>query len=111
MCRKVYIGQTGHSIQTRIKKHQWHIQLYHLKKSTVVEHSINSGHHIQDHYTRILAKKSRCMEHIIRDVIQTELHSNHMNREGLLSHRVMEASLSNPEGAPPILLVAALKRD
>jgi hypothetical protein len=43
-CGKVYTGLTGHSIETRIKEHHWHIRLCHLEKSAVAKHSINLGH-------------------------------------------------------------------
>jgi hypothetical protein len=49
--------------------------------SAVAEHSINLGHHIQLHNTSILAKKSRCMDRIIREAIRIELHPNNINRE------------------------------
>jgi hypothetical protein len=53
-CVKVYIGQTGPSVETRVKEHQRHIRLAHPEKSAVAEHSINLGLH----NTSILAKKS-----------------------------------------------------
>jgi hypothetical protein len=47
----------------------------------MVENSTNVGHHIQFHDTSILTKKSRCMQHLIRKVIEMELHHDNMNRE------------------------------
>jgi hypothetical protein len=41
---EVYIGQTGHSTETRIKEH---IRLYHPDKSAMAKHSINMGHRVQ----------------------------------------------------------------
>jgi hypothetical protein len=38
------------------------------------------GHHIQLHDTGILAKRSRCMEHHIREATEIELHHDNMNR-------------------------------
>jgi hypothetical protein len=76
-CGKVNIGQTGHSIEVRIKEHHWHIRLYHPDKSAVTKHSINLGHRIQFHYTRILATKTGHMELFIREA--TEMSS--VNRE------------------------------
>jgi hypothetical protein len=43
-CGQVYIGQTGRSIDTRIKEHHRHIRLAHPDKSAVGEHSISRGH-------------------------------------------------------------------
>jgi hypothetical protein len=46
-CRRVYIGQSGWSIQIRIKEHNRHIRLAQPNKSAVAEHSINHDHIIQ----------------------------------------------------------------
>jgi hypothetical protein len=48
-----------------------------MDKSAMAKNSINLG---QD--TSILAMKCRCMEHIIREAIQIELHPDNLNREG-----------------------------
>jgi hypothetical protein len=42
----VYTGQTGHSIETKVKEHHGHIQLHHPEKLALAEHSIDLGHHI-----------------------------------------------------------------
>jgi len=39
MCGKVYTGQTGRFIETRIKEHHRLIRLYRPDKSAVTEHS------------------------------------------------------------------------
>jgi hypothetical protein len=59
----VYTGQTGCSIDTRLKEHQQHICLEHLGKLAMAEHSIDLGHHIQLHHST----KPRYMDHIIRE--------------------------------------------
>jgi hypothetical protein len=64
---KVYIGQTGHSIEIRVKEYHCHIQLYHLGKLAVVKHSINMGDWILLNDTSILAKQYRCMYRIVRE--------------------------------------------
>jgi hypothetical protein len=56
-CGKVYTGQTGHSIETRVKEHHRHIRLYHPEKSAMMEHSINLGHQIQLQNASFLVKK------------------------------------------------------
>jgi hypothetical protein len=42
-CGRVYIGQTGRSVDMRLKQHQRHIRLEHPDKSAVAEHSIYQG--------------------------------------------------------------------
>jgi hypothetical protein len=81
-CGKVYIGQTGRSIEARIKKHRRHNGLYHPNKSAVAEHSTGLGHRIQFQDTRILATKTGCMESIIRGATEIALYPDNMNREG-----------------------------
>jgi hypothetical protein len=76
-----FIGQTGRSIETRIKEHHRHIRLYHPDKSAVAEHSMNLGHRIQFQDTRILATRSGHVEFIIKEAMEIELHSDNMNRE------------------------------
>jgi hypothetical protein len=97
-CGKVYNEQTGCSIETRIKEHYWHIQLYRPDKSDMAEHNTILDHCIQFNDTNILVKKPRYMEPIIRDAIEIELHPDNMNREGrFLPEQVLEATHSNPE--------------
>jgi hypothetical protein len=56
-CGKVYIGQSGRSIQIRIKEHERHIRLAQTEKSAVAEHSYNYDHIIKLHYTTICPPK------------------------------------------------------
>jgi hypothetical protein len=73
-CSGVYIGQMCHSVDIRLKEHQWHIRLENPDKSIVAEHSINREHYSQFHTSSILAMKTRYMDHIVRETIETELH-------------------------------------
>jgi hypothetical protein len=57
-CGRVYIGQTGRSVDIRLKEHQRHIRLEHPDKSAVSEHSIDRGHRIQFHNSSILPSKT-----------------------------------------------------
>jgi hypothetical protein len=50
-CGKVYIGQSGRSIQIRIKEHERHIRLAQTEKSAITEYSINQDHSIKLHDT------------------------------------------------------------
>jgi hypothetical protein len=81
-CSRVYIGQAGHSVDIRLKEHQRHIRLEHPDKSAVAEHSIDQGHRIQSHNSSILTTKTRYMDRIVREAIETELHPYNINREG-----------------------------
>jgi hypothetical protein len=46
----IYVGQTGHLIETRIKEHYRHIHLFHPKKSAVAQHSTASTWAIASSY-------------------------------------------------------------
>jgi hypothetical protein len=69
-CGRVYIGQTGRSVDIRLKQHQWHIRLEHPDKSAIAEHSIDQGHDIQFHNSSILTTKTRYMDCIVREAIE-----------------------------------------
>jgi hypothetical protein len=81
-CGKVYIDRTKCSIETWIKEHHWHIRLYHPDKLVMVVHSTDLGHSIQFQDTRIMSKKTQCMEHFIRKAVEIELHPDNSNRKG-----------------------------
>jgi hypothetical protein len=80
-CGKVYIGQTGRSIDTRLKEHKRHIRLEYPDKSAVAQHSFHQEHRIHFNCTSILSTKTRYMDCIIREAIEIELHPHNMNRE------------------------------
>ncbi|KAJ8947675.1 hypothetical protein NQ318_009559 [Aromia moschata] len=66
-CGKSYIGQTGRSIQCRIKEHQPHTRLGNTDKSAIAEHvHINENHKIDYENVRVLNKTTR----IIRESLE-----------------------------------------
>jgi hypothetical protein len=80
-CVRVYTGQTGNSMDIRLKAHQRHIRLELQDKSAVTEHNIDQGQRIQFHNSSILATKTRYMDRIVREAIEIELHTYNVNRE------------------------------
>jgi hypothetical protein len=73
---RVYVGQTGRSVDVNLKDHQRYIRLEPPNKSAVTKHSIDHGQSFH------LATKTRYMFHIDRETIEIELHPYNINREG-----------------------------
>jgi hypothetical protein len=65
-CGRVYIGQTGRSVDIRSKEIP--------ENSAVAEHSIDFGHRIRSYNSSILATKTRYMDRFDREAIEIELH-------------------------------------
>ncbi|KAJ8959364.1 hypothetical protein NQ318_022050 [Aromia moschata] len=81
-CGKSYIGQTGRSIQCRIKEHQRHTRLGNTDKSTIAEHvHPNENHKIDYGNIRVLDKTTRYYPRIIRESLEIMKNNNNFNRE------------------------------
>jgi hypothetical protein len=81
-CGKVYVGQTGRSIETRCKEHMRHIHLGQSEKFTMAEHRFDTGHNIDFKGIAILDKATGYMDHVIKEPIDIRLHPNNFNRDG-----------------------------
>jgi hypothetical protein len=80
-CGKVYIGQTGRSIEARYKEHMRHIQLDEPEKCVVAEHSINIGHQIDFNNVSVLDRASGYMDRLVKEAIQIQLNHKNFNRD------------------------------
>ncbi|KAJ8946562.1 hypothetical protein NQ318_008292 [Aromia moschata] len=79
-CGKSYIGQTGRSIQCRIKEHQRHTRLGNTDKSAIAEHVHTNENHKID-YENIRDKTTRYYPRIIRESLEIMKNNNNFNGE------------------------------
>jgi hypothetical protein len=79
-CGKVYIGQSGRSIEARCKEHTGHIRLDQPEKSAIAEHSISTGHQI-DFNVSVLDRASGYMDRLVKEAIQIRLNHKNFNRD------------------------------
>jgi hypothetical protein len=79
-----------------VKEHHWHILFLFRSQVSSGGVQINLGHCIQLQATDVLSTKSRHKDHIIREVIQIELHPNSMNMEDDVSLRKSWEPLIHP---------------
>jgi hypothetical protein len=86
-CGKVYVGQTGRSIETRCKEQRGDIRLDQPDKSAVAKHSINTGHFIGFSNTIILDKTSSYMDRLVKEDIGIRLNNNFNQDGGLMLSR------------------------
>jgi hypothetical protein len=80
-CGKVYVGQTGRSIEARCKAHMRHVCLKQPDKSAVAEHNFNTGHRTDFSSTSVLDKTTGYMDCIVKEATEIQLNTGNFNRD------------------------------
>ncbi|XP_011859918.1 PREDICTED: uncharacterized protein LOC105557319 [Vollenhovia emeryi] len=103
-CGKVYIGETGRKISTRIKEHQRCTKYGHFSQSALAEHKIETGHAIQFDKATMLAPSQSYFARKHREALQQAL-TNAPQSQG------PETPFDSPRGLQgPILLRQSVHR-
>jgi len=83
----MYIGQTGRSIEPKVKERHRHIRLGHPDKSAVAERNFKHVRLIKFQDNLILSTVPSYINRRIREATESELHLNNMKREYGLTWR------------------------
>ena len=73
LCGDFYIGQTGRSVNTRIKEHKVACRLAKLEKSAVTEHAWQDGHVIEWDQAEIVDAAKSTWERLVKEAIHITL--------------------------------------
>ena len=81
VCGKVYIGETGRKISTRIKEHQRCAKYNHFSQSALAEHWMETGHAVQYDKATILAPSQGYFARKYREGLEILKHPDNLNRD------------------------------
>ncbi|CAK9820318.1 hypothetical protein ANTPLA_LOCUS10552 [Anthophora plagiata] len=79
-CGKVYIGETGRSVTTRLKEHERCTRLDYIQ-SAVAEHQLTTGHKICFEKTKVIAKCKSYFPRKYRETLEIMKRPNNINRD------------------------------
>ena len=80
-CGKVFIGETGRSMQERIKEHDKDIRLARTQTSAVSEHANKSGHHPLWNEVKFIDRDSHWYTRRVKEAIHIRLHPDNISRD------------------------------
>jgi hypothetical protein len=79
-CGKFYVGQTGRTIEARLKEHRRHVRLNQPEMSAVAEYSLTTYHRIDFDGASKLGTATRYMDRLLMEAIEIRLHQDNFNR-------------------------------
>ena len=80
-CGDAYIGETGRSIEIRLKEHSADLRHERIKNSAIAEHSHKTKHHISLENSIVLAIVPNYYRRKVREAIEIEKCVKNFNRE------------------------------
>jgi hypothetical protein len=80
-CGKVYIGETGRTIETRLKEHKRHLRLGQPEKSAIAEHWTECKNSVQFVDTKMLCRSNGFWDRLVKESIEIRLADNTLNRD------------------------------
>ncbi|XP_046405046.1 uncharacterized protein LOC124170367 [Ischnura elegans] len=80
-CGQVCIGETGRTIEKRLKEHERCIRLYYPYKSVVAEHSLENGHRINFQDTKLICQAKNYWARVVKEAVEIRLEGKNMNRD------------------------------
>lgn len=80
-CGKSYSGETGHSLQTRLKEHGVEIKNERSHTSALAERSSKTKHHACLESTSIIAREEQHHRRKIREALEIIKHLHNLNRD------------------------------
>ncbi len=83
-CDKVYIGETGRALDTRMKEHDADVKSKNPDKkvkSAVAEHAHKTGHYPNWKNVECMEKDQHWYTRKVKEAIQIQLHPNNINRD------------------------------
>ncbi|XP_018577017.1 uncharacterized protein LOC108915468 [Anoplophora glabripennis] len=80
-CGKVYIGQTGRHINTRLKEHKSHLKNNNWEKSAIAQHRADIGHTVDLSEANMVVREIRFWPRLYREALEIYRNPNNFNRD------------------------------
>ena len=81
-CGKSYIGETGRSLQKRLKEHGVDIKHERLRTSALAERSSKTKHQVCLEDAKIIAREDHYYRRKVREALEIKKHPKNLNRDG-----------------------------
>ena len=75
-CDKLYVGQTGNSLDTRLNQHKATCHLFQMKKSALAQHMMEEDHNIDWTGAKVIAQETRWRHRLFEEAFHTQARSN-----------------------------------